>query len=70
MQFSSNVYCTLLSLIFSLYTMSSIITGVLSSTLGLLWNKARDATAESLKGCLHGGEPARVPELARFTKLF
>ena len=29
--------------------MSSIVTSILSSTLGLLWNKARDATAESLK---------------------
>ena len=32
-----------------LYTMSSIVTSILSSTLGLLWNKARDATAKSLK---------------------
>ena len=29
--------------------MSSIITSILSSTVGLLWNKARDKTAESLK---------------------
>ena len=29
--------------------MSSIVTSILSSTLGLLWNKTRDATAESLK---------------------
>ena len=29
--------------------MSSIVTSVLSSTVGLLWNKARDKTAESLK---------------------
>ena len=29
--------------------MSSIVTSILSSTVGLLWNKARDATAESLK---------------------
>ena len=29
--------------------MSSIVTSILSSTLGLLWNKARDATAKSLK---------------------
>ena len=30
--------------------MSSIITGILSSTVGLLWNKARDSTAEKLQG--------------------
>ena len=29
--------------------MSSIVTGILSSTVGLLWNKARDATAKKLK---------------------
>ena len=29
--------------------MSSIVTSILSSTLGLLWNKARNATAKSLK---------------------
>ena len=29
--------------------MSSIVTSILSSTLGLLWNKARDVTAKSLK---------------------
>ena len=29
--------------------MTSIVTSILSSTLGLLWNKARDATAKSLK---------------------
>ena len=29
--------------------MTSIVTSILSSTLGLLWNKARDATAQSLK---------------------
>ena len=29
--------------------MSSIVTGILSSTVGLLWNKARDATAKNLK---------------------
>ena len=29
--------------------MSSIVTGILSSTLGLLWNKARDAAAKKLK---------------------
>ena len=29
--------------------MSLIVTSILSSTLGLLWNKARDATAKSLK---------------------
>ena len=29
--------------------MSSIVTSILNSTLGLLWNKARDATAKSLK---------------------
>ncbi|CAB3990588.1 Hypothetical predicted protein [Paramuricea clavata] len=29
--------------------MSSIITSILSSTVGLLWNKARDATAKKLK---------------------
>ena len=29
--------------------MTSIVTSILSSTLGLLWNKARDATAERLK---------------------
>ena len=29
--------------------MTSIVTGILSSTLGLLWKKARDATAKSLK---------------------
>ena len=29
--------------------MTSIVTSILSSTLGLLWNKARDATAENLK---------------------
>ena len=29
--------------------MSSIVTSILSSTVGLLWNKARDKTAESLK---------------------
>ena len=29
--------------------MTSIVTSILSSTLGLLWNKARDATANSLK---------------------
>ena len=29
--------------------MSSIVTSILSSTLGLLWNKARDAAAENLK---------------------
>ena len=29
--------------------MSSIVTSILSSTLGLFWNKARDATAKSLK---------------------
>ena len=29
--------------------MSSIVTTILSSTLGLLWNKARDATAKSLQ---------------------
>ena len=29
--------------------MTSIVTDILSSTLGLLWNKARDATAKSLK---------------------
>ena len=29
--------------------MSSIVTSILSSTLGLLWNKAHDATAKSLK---------------------
>ena len=32
-----------------LYTMSSIVTSILSSTLGLFWNKTRDATAKSLK---------------------
>ena len=31
------------------YTMSSIITGILSSTVGLLWNKARNATAAKLQ---------------------
>ena len=31
------------------YTMSSIITGILSSTVGLLWNKARDTTAAKLQ---------------------
>ena len=30
--------------------MSSIVTGILSSTVGLLWNKTRDKTAEKLKG--------------------
>ena len=30
--------------------MSSIITGILSTTVGLLWNKARDKTAEKLRG--------------------
>ena len=30
--------------------MSSIITGILSTTVGLLWNKARDKTAEKLQG--------------------
>ena len=30
--------------------MTSIVTSILSSTLGLLWNKARDATANSLEG--------------------
>lgn len=30
--------------------MSSIITGILSSTVGLLWNKARDSTAAKLQG--------------------
>ena len=29
--------------------MSSIVTGILSSTVGLLWNKARDTTAKKLK---------------------
>ena len=29
--------------------MSSIVTSILSSTVGLLWNKTRDTTAESLK---------------------
>ena len=29
--------------------MSSIVTGILHSTVGLLWNKARDATAKNLK---------------------
>ena len=29
--------------------MSSIVTGILSSTVGLLWNKARDTTAAKLK---------------------
>ena len=29
--------------------MPSIVTSILSSTVGLLWNKARDKTAESLK---------------------
>ena len=29
--------------------MSSIVTGILRSTVGLLWNKARDATAKNLK---------------------
>ena len=29
--------------------MTSIVTSILSSTLGLLWNKARDATAKNLK---------------------
>ena len=29
--------------------MSSIVTSILSSTVGLLWNKARDATAKKLK---------------------
>ena len=29
--------------------MSSIVTGILSSTVGLLWNKARDTTAKNLK---------------------
>ena len=29
--------------------MTSIVTGILSSTLGLLWNKTRDTTAKSLK---------------------
>ena len=29
--------------------MSSIVTSILSSTVGMLWNKARDMTAESLK---------------------
>ena len=29
--------------------MSSIITGILNSTIGLLWNKARDSTAEKLQ---------------------
>ena len=29
--------------------MTSIVTGILSSTLGLLWNKARDTTAGKLK---------------------
>ena len=32
-----------------LFTMSSIVTSILSSTVGLLWNKTRDKTAESLK---------------------
>ena len=31
------------------YTMSSIITGILSSTVGLLWNKVRDTTAAKLQ---------------------
>ena len=31
--------------------MSSIITGILNSTIGLLWNKARDSTAEKLQHC-------------------
>ena len=31
------------------YTMSSIITGILSSTVGLMWNKARDTTAAKLQ---------------------
>ena len=30
--------------------MSSIVTSILSSTIGLLWNKARDKTAEKLQG--------------------
>ena len=30
--------------------MSSIITGILNTTVGLLWNKARDKTAEKLQG--------------------
>ena len=30
--------------------MSSIVTSILSSTVGLLWNKARDSTAAKLKG--------------------
>ena len=30
--------------------MFSTITGILSTTVGLLWNKARDKTAEKLKG--------------------
>ena len=30
--------------------MSSIITSILSTTVGLLWNKARDKTAEKLQG--------------------
>jgi hypothetical protein len=29
--------------------MSSIVTGILNSTVGLLWNKARDFTAAKLK---------------------
>ena len=29
--------------------MSSIVTSILSSTVGLLWNKARDSTAAKLK---------------------
>ena len=37
------------SIVQFLYYMSSIVTSILSSTVGLLWNKARDATAESLK---------------------
>ena len=42
---------TVLNLVFNLkdYTMSSIITGILSSTAGFLWSKARDSTAEKLQ---------------------
>ena len=39
----SKYYCHIL------FTMSSIVTSILSSTVGLLWNKTRDKTAESLK---------------------
>ena len=41
--------------------MSSIITGILSTTVGLLWNKARDKTAEKLQG--GGVTAAKVREI-------